>query len=64
MESSIDKSPNQISSDLQVTLNELIRCTYLSGLVDGKEYWNETEEVLNTIINSRVSKLISVLNLN
>jgi len=64
MKSNIEKNPSQILLNLQVPLNDLIRCTYLSGLEDGKQYWNETEEVLNAIINSRVSKITSVLNLN
>ena len=54
--------PRQTLMELKESLNELIRYTYLSGLQDGKELWNENEEVLNRIGNERVSKIISVLN--
>ena len=50
--------------ELRESLFELIRYTYLSGLQDGKELWNEHEEVLDIISNQRVSKIIGGLNLS
>ena len=62
MVSNKEVKPHQTLLELKESLNELIRYTYLSGLQDGKELWNENEEVLNKIGNDRVSKIISVLN--
>ena len=64
MVSNNEGKSSQTLLELQESLNELIRYTYLSGLQDGKELCNENEEVLNKFGNNRVSKLISVLNPN
>lgn len=64
MASKIKQKPDQTVSELQESLKELIKYTYLSGLQDGKENWFEDEKILDEIGNTRVSKIISVLNIN
>ena len=64
MASIVKNKQGQALSNLQESLNELIRYTYLSGLQDGKENWYENEQILDEIGNKRVSKIISVLNIN
>jgi hypothetical protein len=60
----VKNKQGQALSNLRESLNELIRYTYLSGLQDGKENWYENEQILDEIGNKRVSKIISVLNIN
>ncbi len=64
MVNKIEKKQRQALLNLQESLVELIQYTYLSGLKDGKENWYENDEVLDEIGNERVSKIISVLNIN
>lgn len=64
MVNKIEKKQRQALLKLQESLVELIQYTYLSGLQDGKENWYENDEVLDEIGNERVSKIISVLNIN
>lgn len=62
MASKNEKHQLQTLLNLQESLNELIRYTYLSGLQDGKELWNENEEVITKIGNDRISRILRVLN--
>jgi|GEM_PF-6653435 hypothetical protein len=64
MASIIKDRQGEALSNLQESLKELIKYTYLSGLQDGKENWYENEQILGDIGNKRVSKIISVLNIN
>ncbi|MBN2076064.1 MAG: hypothetical protein JW762_10985 [Dehalococcoidales bacterium] len=64
MVSKTKESPTQTIFDLQESLNELIKYVYLSGLQDGKALWNKNEESIDKVSNERISKIISVLNLN
>ena len=64
MASIIKDRQGEALSNLQESLKELIKYTYLSGLHDGKENWYENEQILGDIGNKRVSKIISVLNIN
>lgn len=60
----IEDKQGEALSNLQESLKELIKYTYLSGLQDGKENWYENEQILDEIGDNRVSKIISVLNIN
>ncbi len=64
MASMVEDKQGQALSKLQESLKELIKYTYLSGLQDGKENWYENEQILDEIGNERVSKILSVLNIN
>ena len=64
MVSKIEENPTRNTMELQESLNELIKYVYLSGLQDGKELWNENEDSIDRVSNERISKLISVLNMN
>lgn len=62
MGSNTRKKKCQALPKLQKHLNELIKYTYLLGLQDGRELWNENEETIEVISNNRIHKIISVLN--
>ena len=64
MVTKIEQKQGQALSKIQECLNELILYTYLSGLQDGKENWNENEDILDEIGNNRISKIIGELSLN
>ena len=64
MVSKVKESPARTMMDLQESLNEVIKYVYLSGLQDGKVLWNKDEEIIDKVSNERISKIVSVLNLN
>ena len=64
MVSKIKETPTRTIMDLQESLNEVIKYVYLSGLQDGKVLWNKDEEIIDKVSNERISKIVSVLNLN
>ena len=64
MVSKTNENPTRTITDLQESLNEVIKYVYLSGLQDGKVLWNKDEEIIDRVSNERISKIVSVLNLN
>jgi hypothetical protein len=64
MVSKTNESPTRTIMDLQESLNEVIKYVYLSGLQDGKVLWNKDEKIIDKVSNERISKIVSVLNLN
>jgi hypothetical protein len=64
MVSKVKEDPTRTMIDLQESLNEVIKYVYLSGLQDGKVLWNKDEEIIDRVSNERISKIVSVLNLN
>jgi hypothetical protein len=64
MVSKTNENPTRTITDLQESLNEVIKYVYLSGLQDGKVLWNKDEKIIDKVSNERISKIVSVLNLN